>query len=508
MIAVVGLVAACAAMPETAAVQDQAGQGALQRPLSDWAVTENITSAAIVGQYLDRIRADRSDGGTNAVLALNPNAMRDAAALDAARPAGAGPLYGLPILIKDNIETLDLMPTTAGSLALIGNITHRDSPLVARLRAAGMVVLGKANLSEWANIRDDKSTSGWSAVGGQTHNPHLRGTNPCGSSSGSAAAVAAGLAPAAIGTETDGSIVCPSAINGIVGFKPTVGLISRRYIVPISTSQDTAGPMTLTVRDAALLLSVMAGTDPADPATAEADARRIDYAAGLSVDGLQGLRIGVLTLEGTNAAVFGAAVARLAAAGAVLVPIAPDLGPVRAAGADEFAVLMAELRTGLAAYLGDLPANGVTVRSLADVIAFNRAHAALEMPYFGQSIFEQAEASTATQAEYLAARARSLRAAGVDGIDAWLAANDLDLIVAQTNGPAWRTTLGAGDAFVPPSASRAPAIAGYPHLTVPMGTVDGLPLGLSFIGPAWSDALVLQAGHAFEVAGPSLRAAP
>lgn len=502
-----GLLGGCAAASHALeAVVPAAPSAVLQRSLADWA--GGGTSAAVVEHYLQQIRADESSGATNAVLALNPNAIADAQALDAARPQDAGPLYGLPILIKDNIETLDPMPTTAGSLALASNITHRDSPLIARLRAAGMVILGKTNLSEWANIRDGNSTSGWSAVGGQTHNPHRIGFNPCGSSSGSAAAVAAGLAPAAIGTETDGSIVCPAAVNGIVGFKPTVGLVSRRYIVPISVSQDTAGPMTLTVRDAALLLTVMAGTDPEDPATAEADARRVDYTAGLSADGLRGVRIGVLTLEGTNADVFGAATARLAAAGAVLVPIDPDLTPLRAAGDDEFIVLMAELRSGLAAYLQSLPANGVSVRSLDDVIAFNRANAALELPFFGQSLFEEAAASQVSDADYRAARQRSLRATGTDGIDAWLAQYDVDLIVAQTNGPAWQTTLGAGDSFEPPSASGAPAVAGYPHLTVPMGAVEGLPLGLSFIGPAWADAAVLRAGYAFEVAGPSLRIVP
>ena len=506
-----GMVAALALVGAAPAQEQPPLTSDLQVSLEDWRSTDH-PATAITDLYLGRIQADEALPWTNAVLALNPDARAQAERLDAVRPAEPGLLYGLPILIKDNIETADPMPTTAGSLALALNITGRDAPLVARLRAAGMVILGKANLSEWANIRDSDSTSGWSAVGGQTVNPHRAGYSPCGSSSGSGAAVAAGLAPAAIGTETDGSITCPAAINGIVGFKPTVGLVSRTHIVPISASQDTAGPMTLTVRDAAAIMTVIAGSDPLDPATAEADRYRTDYVAQLSPDGLRGLRIGALTLPGTDEAAFAAALERLRAAGAVVVPITPDLAPLQSAGSDEIIVLLSELRSGMAAYLSALPDNDVTVRTVADLVAFNQRHAALEMGFFGQDLFELTEGEfAAIPAEAVReARERSLRVAGAEGIDAWLAQDRLDLIVAQTNSPTWAITLGQGDAFAPPSASRAPAIAGYPHLTVPMGTATGtdLPIGLSFIGPRWSDALVLRAGHAFEVAGPSLRRAP
>jgi amidase len=463
-------------------------------------------------KVLERIQKfDDRGPAVNSVIAINPRAGADARNRDAQRQAGnTGPLHGLPILIKDNIETLDPMPTTAGSLALARNDTRRDAPLVARLRAAGMVVIGKSNLSEWANIRSGESTSGWSAVGGLTRNPHDLARNSCGSSSGSGTAVAAGIVPAAIGTETDGSITCPASVNGIVGFKPSVGLVSRTHIVPISASQDTAGPMTLSVRDAALLMNAIAGSDPADPATAEADARKVDYVAGLSPNGLRGLRIGVVSLPGTNEMLLKQALMRMEAAGAVIVPINPDLRPIQEAGEDEFLVLLTELKVQMGEYLTTLPRRSrVRVRSLADVIAFNIANADRELQYFGQETFVLAEATKGLDdPAYLAARANSLRAAGAEGIDRWLSADRLDLIVAQTNGTAWVSTLGKGDDFAPPSASRPPAIAGYPHLTVPMGGVDGLPVGLSFIGPKWSDALVLRAGHAFEVAGPPLRLQP
>src|SRR5690606_38072675 len=372
-------------------------------------------------------------------------------------------------------------------------------PLIARLREAGGVVLGKTNLSEWANIRSTRSTSGWSAVGGLTRNPHATDRNACGSSSGSGAAVAAGLAWAAIGTETDGSITCPASVNGIVGFKPTVGLVSRTHVVPISHSQDTAGPMARTVADAALLLGAIAGSDPAAPATAEADRHKTDFTTGLAEASLVGTRIGVLRKAvGASpdvAAVFEHALAELRRAGAELVEI--DFEPDPQMGADEFTVLKYELREGLAAYLASSPAD-VPVRSLEDVIAFNEAHAAEEMRWFGQDIFEAAAATT-DRAAYEAARANSLRLAGAEGIDRLLADHGVGLLVAPTVGPAWTTDLVNGDHYDGSiGAGSLAAIAGYPHLSVPMGAVHGLPVGLSLMGAKWADAAVLRAGAAYE----------
>ncbi|RZJ16398.1 MAG: amidase, partial [Brevundimonas sp.] len=433
------------------------------------------------------------DAGVNALLTVAPG-LGDRAAWNA-----DGALGGMPILLKDNIETRD-MPTTAGSLALVGNAPGRDAPLVARLRAAGAVILGKTNLSEWANIRSSHSVSGWSAVGGLTRNPHALDRNACGSSSGSGAAVAAGLAPAAIGTETDGSITCPAAVNGIVGFKPTVGLVSRTHIVPISHSQDTAGPMTRTVEDAAIVLSVIAGTDPADAATAEADARKVDYRAALDAQSLKGARIGVARFltgysPGTDA-VFEARLAALRAAGAELVEITD--GPDRAAiGAGEMVVLMTELKADLNTYLASTDPAQVTTRTLADVIAFNRAEPR-ELALFGQDLFETAEATKGLDdPAYVAARETAQRLAGVEGIDRLLREHRVVALIAPTTGPAWSIDVVNGDHYLG-AASQLAAVAGYPHLTVPMGQVQGLPVGMSFIGAKWDDARILSLGHAFE----------
>lgn len=450
-----------------------------------------------VATYVARIAALNHAGPQlNAVIAVNPAAAAD----EAVQRTHTGPLAGRALLIKDNIETAEPIATTAGSLALKDNVTHRDAPLVARLRAAGAVVLGKTNLSEWANIRSSASSSGWSAVGGQTRNPHALDRTACGSSSGSGAAVAAGLAWAAIGTETDGSITCPASMNGIVGFKPTVGLVSRTHIVPISHSQDTAGPMTTSVRDAALVLNAIAGSDPADPATAAADAHRTDYAAALAGASLKGVRLGVLRRSvGSDAkvrALFERALADLRAAGAELVDI--DFTADPAMGAGELTVMLYELRSDLGAYLKGLPGTP-GVRSLADVIAFNTAHAAAELRWFGQDSFETAETTTDAVA-YRQARATSLRLAGKDGIDRLLAENRVALLIAPTTGPAWPIDLVSGDHGVEAGATSLPAIAGYPHLTVPMGAIEGLPVGLSFIGKAWDDARVLAAGAAYEAA--------
>ena len=478
------LLSACAALPRTEAPSGSA-------IVLDAASAESRTRTS-----LERIA--ELNPRLNAVIAVDPTAIDQARALDRS-DSPHGPLFGMPILIKDNIETAGPLPTTAGSLALAANVTGRDSPLVARLRRAGAVIAGKANLSEWANIRSSNSISGWSAIGGQARNPHALDRNPCGSSSGSAVAVAAGMVPAAIGTETDGSITCPAAVNGIVGFKPTVGLVSRTHIVPISESQDTAGPMTRTVRDAALLLGAIAGSDPADPATAEADSRREDYAARLRPDALRGVRIGVMRFAtgfGTDA-VFEQALQTLRDQGAILVDIAefPSRGEI---SRNEFVVLMAEFRSGLNAYLATTPPV-VTTRSLAEIIAFNRDHADVEMPLFGQDLFERAE-STAMDEAYRQARATSLRLAGEEGIDRLLREHNLAALVGPTMPPAWLIDSVHGDQYPGGGAGGLAAVAGYPHLTVPMGAVRGLPVGLSFIGAKWSDGLILSLGHAFEQA--------
>ncbi len=446
---------------------------------------------------------DTGDAAINSVITVNWEAL---AAVDgSALPGVQRPLDGVPILIKDNIETAD-MPTTAGSLALINNAPGRDAPLVARLRAAGAVIVGKTNLSEWANIRSTGSTSGWSAVGGLTRNPHALDRNACGSSSGSGAAVAAGLTPAAIGTETDGSITCPAAINGIVGFKPTVGLVSRTHIVPISHSQDTAGPMTRTVEDAAIVLGVIAGSDPADPATSEADARKVDYRAALDAGSLRGARIGVMRFatgysNGLDR-VFEENLTRLREAGAVLIDVTQ--GPDPAMDAAELTVLLTELKVDLNAYLASTDPQQVQTRTLADVIAFNIAEPR-ELALFGQELFLLAEETRGLDdPAYVAARATSLKFAGAEGIDRMMRDHDVIALIAPTTGPAWTTDVVNGDHYAG-AVSSMPAIAGYPHLTVPMGFVRGLPVGMSFIAGQWEDAKVLSLGYAFEQLTHALR---
>lgn len=472
------------------------------RALQDDLTAGRTSSEAIVAAYLDRIARIDSAGPTlRSVLATNPNALADARALDVERAAGTvrGPLHGIPILVKDNIETRDPMPTTAGSMALAANVTNRDSPGIARLRAAGAIILGKTNLSEWANIRSSQSTSGWSAVGGLTRNPYALDRNTCGSSSGSGAAAAASLAAAAIGTETDGSVTCPSSVNGLVGIKPTVGLIPRTHIVPISHSQDTAGPMTRTVEDAAILLSTMAGTDASDAATKEADARKADYAASLSPEELRGTRIAVLRfLAGYHAAtdaVFERAITTMKAAGAEIVEVTALPGQERI-GAAELTVLLTELKADLNSYLSSTPA-AVTTRTLADVIAFNKATPA-ETRHFGQELFERAAATKGlADPAYRTAAALAKRLAGPEGIDRLLREHKAAALIAPTLGPAWMTDLVTGDHFLGAS-TELPAVAGYPHVTVPMGAVSGLPVGLSFIGEAWSEARLIGLAYAFE----------
>jgi amidase len=496
------LIAPAAAMPPPLPPVEGKDAATLQAEMT----ARRINSDVITATYLERIRTlDDHGPQLNAVIATFPDATSQAHALDLERQAGRvrGPLHGIPILIKDNIEATGPVATTAGSLALKDNVTNRDAPLVARLREAGAVILGKTNLSEWANIRSNNSTSGWSAVGGLTRNPHALDRNTCGSSAGSGAATAASLAPITIGTETDGSITCPAGVNGIVGFKPTVGLVSRTHIVPISHSQDTAGPMTLTVRDAAAVMTVIAGSDPADPATAEADARKVDYAAALSPDALKGKRIGVLRDRigdrADIAALFDAALKQMTDLGATVVEIADSRKGLEELGAAEFELLMTELKADMATYLASLPAKDGP-KTLADLIAFNKAHLE-ELRWFDQALFELAESKAGLDSPaYVEAKAKAARLAGPEGIDRLLAADKLDLLIAVTNGPAWTSDLVNGDHYSGPSASQLPAVAGYPHLTVPMGSIEGLPIGLSLIGAKWSDADVLAAGYAYEQA--------
>lgn len=460
------------------------------------------SAVALAEAYLGRIEAlDQGGPRLNAVIELNPEAPALAAALDEERRQRGprGPLHGIPILLKDNIDTGDRMQTTAGSLALAGSRAVADAPLVARLRRAGALILGKTNMSEWANFRASRSTSGWSGRGGLTRNPYALDRNPCGSSSGSGVAVSANLAVAAIGTETDGSIVCPSSINGIVGLKPTLGMVSRRGIIPIAHSQDTAGPMARTVADAALLLAAIAGPDPADGATA-ACPPALDYAAGLDAAGLRGARLGVVrACFGFNEAVdrlMEEALAALRHLGAELVdPV--ELPNIDAYGDSEMEVLLYEFKADLNAYLGGL-APGAPARSLEEVIAFNEAHAQSELPYFGQDLLIKAQAKGhLTTPAYLEALAQNQRLSRAEGIDAALRAHRLDALVAPSGGPAWLTDLVNGDHYGGGCSSPA-AVAGYPHLTVPAGQVRGLPVGLSFFGAAWSEAALLRFGYAFE----------
>ncbi|MEE4154577.1 MAG: amidase [Erythrobacter sp.] len=453
-----------------------------------------------------RIEAiERHDNGADGINAVIIHSLT--AGFKAREAAAIGPLNGRSVLVKDNIETAE-WATTGGSLALGANFTRRDAPLIANLRRAGGVVLGKTNLSEWANIRSSDSTSGWSAVGGLTRNPHAIDRNACGSSSGSGAAVAAGMAWAAIGTETNGSITCPASINGIVGFKPSVGIVSRRHVIPISATQDTAGPMTRTVYDAALLLTAMAGEDESDPVTLTAR-RMPDYTAGLDQASLAGVRIGVLRKQaGTRpdvAALFEAALADLERAGAVLVEL--DYETPGEFWRSTTPVLLFELREEMAAYLESLPGDGLP-RSLADLVAFNRANADRELRWFGQDLFERALATT-DRAQYEANLETIRRLTREEGIDRLIAQHDVRLLVAPTTGPAWSIDLINGDNFAGRiGAGYLPAIAGYPHLTVPMGAIEGLPIGLSFIGAQWEDHAVLKAGATYERARTAKLPAP
>lgn len=461
-----------------------------------------LTSRQLAEHFLHRIEA--VDGELNSIIEVNPDALAIADEFDTERRAGRtrGPLHGIPVLLKDNIDTADSMLTTAGSLALVDSKPRQDAFIVKRLREQGAVILGKTNLSEWANMRSSRSSSGWSGRGGQTRNPYDLTRNPCGSSSGSGAAVAAGLAVVAVGTETDGSIVCPSSVNGIVGIKPTVGLVSRSGIIPISASQDTAGPMARTVQDAAILLNALAGMDSSDAATAASKTHALArFDTTFKPDALRGVRIGVARNlagfhEGVDA-ILEQAIKSLVAAGAVIVDPA-DLKLADSVGDDESSVLLYEFKEGLNRYLATRTGGP---RTLAELITFNESERAREMPYFGQEQFIRAqEKGPLTERDYLEARKRSRDAAGLKGIDAVLRKFRLDALIAPTVGPAWTTDLVNGDHFIGGNASMAPAIAGYPHITVPAGYLHDLPVGISFIGTAWVDGALVRLAYAYEQA--------
>jgi amidase len=484
------------------------------------------TSRSLVEKYLRRIDAiDRNGPMLHSVIEVNPDALAIADRLDAERNAGRrrGPLHGVPVLIKDNIATADGMMTTAGSLALAGVSPPKDAFIAGRLREAGAVILGKTNLSEWANFRSTHSTSGWSGRGGLARNPYALDRNASGSSSGSGAAIAANLAAVAIGTETDGSIVSPSNANGLVGIKPTLGLVSRTGIVPIAQSQDTAGPMARTVADAATVLGELAGVDPDDAATSLGatkgglDSTHVDYTRFLDANGLRGTRLGVVRnrLFGSSPAadrLTETAIADMRNAGAVIVDPAniPTLGQF---DDTEFDVLLYEFKAGLAKYLTWLGAAS-PVHSLKDIIAFNEAHAPEEMPYFGQEIMLMAEKKgPLTEPKYRAALAKNHRLSRSLGIDTVMTKYRLDALVAPTGGPAWLTDLvnGDGGTASAPGPSTVTAVAGYPHITVPAGFFRGLPVGVSFFGRAWSEPTLIKIAYAYEQATrhrrpPTLRA--
>lgn len=462
------------------------------------------SARSLTEKYLARIQdIDKAGPRINSVIEVNPEALEIAEALDRERKekGARGPLHGIPILIKDNIDTADRMNTTAGSLALLGSTPPKDAFVVGQLRKAGAVILGKTNLSEWANIRSSHSTSGWSGRGGLTRNPYALDRNPCGSSSGTGAAVSSNLCAAGVGTETDGSVVCPSSANGLVGLKPTLGLISRSGIIPISHSQDTSGPMARTVRDAAILLGAMAGADSDDkPTAASAGKIQSDYTRFLDPAGLKGARIGVVRKYfGFNDAVdqlMNKLIDEMKGAGAELIDPA-DIPTIGKFDETELLVLLYELKTDLATYLAKL-GDAAPVKSLKDVIAFNEKHSDKEMPYFGQDLFVKAqEKGPLTAKEYLDALASNHKLSRTEGIDFVMDKFKLDALVAPTGGPAWLTDLINGDHSAGGSSSAA-AVAGYPNINVTAGYLYGLPVGLSFFGRAWSEPTLLKIAYSFE----------
>ena len=464
-----------------------------------------MTAHSVTQQYLDRIHAlDRAGPTLRSVIEINPDALSIADTLDRERKAGRvrGPLHGIPILVKDNINTADRMTTTAGSYALAGSIPLQDATIAARLRAAGAILLGKTNLSEWANFRSTHSSSGWSGRGGQARNPYVLDRNPCGSSSGSGAAVSANLCALAVGTETDGSIVCPSSANGIVGIKPTLGLVSRAGIIPIAHSQDTAGPMARTVRDAAILLNVLAGVDPRDPATSSSSGHgQNDYTTFLDPNGLRGARIGVARTKffgysDVTDKLINDAIDAMKAQGAVIV----DPANIETAGKfddSEFDLLLYEFKADLNNYLASLGPKA-PVKSLQDIIDYNDRHKDQEMPFFGQEIMLQAQAKgPLTEKKYLDELASNLKMSRTDGIDATMDKYKLDAIVAPTGSPAWTTDLINGDHFSGASSTPA-AVAGYPNINVPAGFSHNLPVGISFFGRAYSEPTLIKLAYAYE----------
>jgi amidase len=474
--------------------------------LQDGMKSGRYTARSVTELYLHRIAdLDKQGPALHSFIDTNPDALDIADALDAERKSKGprGPLHGIPVLVKDNIDTSDKMTTTAGSLALESSIPPQDSFVAKKLREAGAVILGKANMSEWANIRSSHSSSGWSARGGQCRNPYVLDRNPCGSSSGSASATAANLTALSIGTETDGSIVCPSGTCGLVGIKPTVGLISRAGIIPISHTQDTAGPMCRTVTDAAILLGALTGIDPRDPATNASQGKAYtDYTQFLDPNGLRRMRIGVAQSEfGFNSLVdklMADAIDVLKKAGAEIVDPA-NLDLVKQASEPELSVLLFELKTNLNAYLATL-GKTARVKTLKEIIDFNEQNAEKELLYFGQEYFTLAEAKgPLTDRAYLDALTKARRLAREDGVDAVMTKNRLDAIVAPTNGPAWITDHMNGDHFVGGTSTPA-AIAGYPHITVPCGFVGPLPIGISFFGRAWSEPALIKIAFAYEQA--------
>lgn len=470
------------------------------------------TAESVTKRYLGRIDEIDQDGpAINSVIERNPQALEIARRRDEEREAGQtrGPLHGIPVLLKDNIETGDRMMTTAGALALVGNVASEDAFIARKLREAGAVLLGKANLSEWANFRSTRSSSGWSARGGQTRNPNLLDRNPCGSSSGSAAAVSANLCALAVGTETNGSVVCPSSACGVVGIKPTLGLWSRSGIIPLAHSQDTAGPMARTVRDAAILLGALTGTDPADPATAQSEGNaHTDYSRFLDPAGLQGMRIGVARnffgFHAETDQLMESALEAIEEAGAILVDPA-NIEPEEDLEGAGYEVLLYEFKNDLNDYLKTVnPA--VEVETLADIIAFNENNREESMPWFGQEILESAqEKGPLSEPAYKEALAKIRRVSQDQGIDATMSEHDLDAIVAPTGGPAWTIDLVNGDHFGGGSSSPA-ARAGYPNITVPAGYIHDLPVGLSIFGAPWSEPTLLKIAYAFEQATAARRA--
>lgn len=461
-----------------------------------------VTSEQLVAAYTQRIeKLDRNGPTLRSVISVNPEAGKQARQLDLERRAGnvRSPLHGIPVMLKDNIESADPMPTTAGTSALKANFSARDSALAARLRAAGAIILGKTNLGSWSEIQSMNAISGWSAVGGLVRNPYVLDRTACGSSSGSGAATAASLTAVAIGTETDNSIICPSAMNGLVGLKPTVGLVSRSGIVPISNAQDTAGPMARSVEDLATLLDVIAGSDPKDSATSAADARKSDYSGSLKQADLSGRRLGVLTFALGRSPqvdkVFAQALTSLRKSGAEIVELT-EFQPPPGLRASELRVMLAEFKVNLSTYLATTPAT-VEVKSLADVIAYNLA-TERELALFGQDLLEAAQATSGTSdVTHVKSSEEIKRLAGLESIDKLLTTHRLDALIAPSAAPPGRIDTIRGDH---PSlgVSNLPAVAGYPHLTVPMGDVGPLPVGLSFIGAAWSERTLLQLGAAFE----------